>query len=145
MQVLYIHVYMSVHVYTSGIGVRMHLYMHTHTGTSFICFIHFSGTLVSNCFLMWLFLNRVFEKNLDLTEESMKHFKYVKLNVYFPCLGGKLYGFGPELEVSVLKGFLGSFKLSRMMACWKREGRLCKLAGAFLQLYVVFLSFCLSF
>lgn len=132
---------MSVHVYTSGIGVRMHLYMHMHTGTSFIYFIHFSGTLVSNRFLMWLFLNRVFEKNLDLTEESMKHFKYVKLNVYFPCLGGKLYGFGPELEVSVLKGFLGSLKFSRMMACWKREGRLCELQEHFFNFMSSFFPF----
>lgn len=52
--------------------------------------------------------------------------------------------FGTELEVSVLKGFLGSLKFSRMTACWKREGILYKLAGTFLQLYVVFLFSCLS-
>lgn len=92
-QVLYTHAHTQRACIYIGIGVRTHLHIHMGTYMSFICFTHFGGNLVSNRFLMLLFLNRVFEKNLEPTEESMKHLKYVKLNVYFPCLGGKLCGF----------------------------------------------------
>lgn len=61
----FIHMHVdSVYVYTLGIGVRKHLHVCVDTYVSFICFIHFAGNLVSNRFLMLLFLNRVFEKNL---------------------------------------------------------------------------------